>query len=289
VIRLEGCGPAVARNRGAAVLAGDLIGFVDADVLVAPDTLARLAAACGPRIVAAWAPVSPRGSLPGALNRYKCLAQSELYHSMGPTPHHLTTMAAVIRREAFEACGGFDEGWGSVSVEDVELGRALCAAGGRIAMVEEAGVAHLHRYSLPEILRNDFHKVRRHARTTLAHREHDHPATRLAGQGERRQLRYLVGAPLGAGALLGAALGAWPCAGGLLLGLALWERDLVRWMAAAEGPGFALAALPLMALERTTVLAAAAAGAVDHLLDGGREARGRGGARQATQHTSRCV
>src|SRR5437868_4500090 len=41
VVRLTGrsCGPAYARNRGAELAQGEILGFVDADAMISPDTL----------------------------------------------------------------------------------------------------------------------------------------------------------------------------------------------------------------------------------------------------------
>ena len=60
------------------------------------------------------------------------------------------TANLAVRREAFDAIGGFTEGIRSGG--DVDLCRRLVSAGWRIERRPEAVVTHLHRESLPDLL-----------------------------------------------------------------------------------------------------------------------------------------
>jgi hypothetical protein len=81
--------------------------------------------------------------------------------------------------------------------------------------------------------------------------------------GAARQARYLLGVPLGVGVAVCLAAGRPVTAAGLAVALALWERDLVRFLAAQEGAAFAASCLPFMIVERMTAAAAGALGAWD--------------------------
>jgi hypothetical protein len=120
-------------------------------------------------------------------------------------------------------------------------------------------------FGLRHVVRNDLHKVRRHAATTLARRARGCPSVRVEAEGERRQVHYLLGVPLGVGALLAVATGRPLSALALTAALCAWERDLLGAIAREEGPAFAVASVPLLVLERGVVALATVAGGWDHV------------------------
>jgi hypothetical protein len=196
-------------------------------------------------------------------SRYKNLTHRHFtLLQAGPT-RHLTSMLVAVRRAAFVAAGGFDERLQTVSVEDVEFGRTLTDRGGQVILDTDLEATHWHRFTVRRIVKNDFHKARHHARTTLLHRWRGDPSTALGGPGEQRQLHYLIGVPLGAGALLCALGGRWGAAAGLTGALLAWERDLFAYLWRSGGAAFAAGCVPLMVLERGVVLAAVAAGSAE--------------------------
>jgi GT2 family glycosyltransferase len=287
--RIAPAGPAAARNAGARALRGrppndgaDVHVFVDADILVPPHTFARLAAvlAAHPAAAAVWGTVTARhpdagSGLTALVSRYKNATHRHFTRCQprgddgtGAT-RHLTSMLVAVRAPVFEDAGGFDARWDTVSVEDVELGRELHARGHAVRLDHTLEADHLHRFSLLDAVRNDLHKVRRHAATTLARRARGCPSVRVEAEGERRQVRYLLGVPLGAGALLALAAGRPGIAAGLTAALCAWERDLLRQIARDEGRATAVASVPLLVLERGVVTLALVAGGWDHV-------RGRG-------------
>jgi glycosyltransferase involved in cell wall biosynthesis len=265
VLRQANAGPASARNAGAAATTGDILVFVDADIVAPPDTFARLAAgfAADPDAAAIWGTVTAAHPHRGVVSRYKNLTHRHFTLAQARETRHLTTMLAAVRRDAFVAAGGFDMRLRTVSVEDVELGRTLYDRGERVLLDKSLAAEHRHRFSLVGALRNDFHKARHHAKTTLQRRLRGDASVGLDGPGERRQLRYLVGVPLGVGALGAALTGRWALSAGLTAALIGWESDLWGYLREEEGLPFALACVPLMAIERTTVAMAIVAGTVD--------------------------
>lgn len=275
LLRTPPGGPAAARNAGARAAGGELLAFVDADVRPPPDAISRLVAHLDarPEAVAAWATVSARPPVGGRLTRYKNHAHRHftLRLGVGPGPWstpHLTTMLAVVRRAALWRVGGFRSGLTTVSVEDVELGRDLVDAGGVLLLDPTVQVAHAHRFRPAGTLRNDAHKLRRLVAAELARGRR--PSTAPDSPAARRMTAYARGAPLGAAAAACALGGAWPLALPLGLAFALAERDLLAYLCREEGPGFAVACLPWMALERLTAGLAGVAGALDHARGAGR-------------------
>lgn len=265
-VRQDRQGPAAARNLGARVHgeAVDACLFVDADVEVPPDTVRRLARhMASPEVAAAWGTVSDDAPDPSLLSRYKNLVHRHFTLSLGPDPTHLTSMVVLIRRSPFQAVGGFDARWRAVAVEDVELGRDLVDAGFRVCLDLGVEARHRHRYTLEGVLRNDLVKLRSHAGTTLRRLAAGRRSVGPGGPGSGRQARYVLGIPLGVGALAFLVAGQPGPAAGLVGALAVWERDLLKFLAAREGVGFAAACLPLIVLERGTAATAAVLGILD--------------------------
>lgn len=157
-------GPASARNAGAETPWPDAapapwLAFVDADCVPGPGWLAALAALLEDRAIAA-AGGAVRGlrrdTSPARYQRDPLLARyedacSSLY--LGPRPgpvgapegalSYLPSCNLAVRREAFEAVGGFRAGWRFG--EDVDLCWRLHNAGYGLFYHPQAEVAHDHR------------------------------------------------------------------------------------------------------------------------------------------------
>jgi glycosyltransferase involved in cell wall biosynthesis len=150
-------GPANGRNRAAAVTKADLLFFVDADVVLAPDALEKLVA-----------PFSAHDVV-GAFGSYDTNPPSRRLSSIYVNlRHHFTHQmgdreastfwsgVGLIRRQPFLALGGFDAAlFPHPSIEDVELGARIIASGGRIRLVPEAQGAHWKDWRLKQLLHAD--------------------------------------------------------------------------------------------------------------------------------------
>ncbi len=265
ILRQQNAGPAGARNAGAAACDSEFIVFVDADIVVPADTFERLDHGFQghEEVVAIWGTVTAAHPHPGVVSQYKNLTHRHFTLQQDQTTRHLTTMLAAVRRDAFARVGGFDTRMKTVSVEDVELGRSLYESGGVVWVDVELAAEHRHRFTFFGAIRNDFHKARCMARTTLVRRWRGEAAVAVEGAGERRQVHYLVGVPLGAGAVGAALLGRWRLSAVLTGALLLWERELFGYLASQGGWTFATACVPLMAIERANVACAVVVGAAD--------------------------
>ena len=257
VVRQPNRGPAAARNRGAAEVEGDVLVFVDADIEVPRDAFATLATALmSPSVGAAWGTVTAAHPHPGLVSRYKNLSHLHFTTCLDTETRHLTTMTAAVRREAFEGVGGFDETFHRVSVEDVELGRDLHDAGWRVVLERRVVCVHWHRFTLAGALVNDFCKLRALVAATLRRRAQGRPSTTAFDRAASRQRWYAASAPFGAvavGALL-CGRPAWAVMAAAAMVAMEWK--LWRFLATHEGTGFALACIPIMALERVNALLA---------------------------------
>jgi len=248
-------GPAAARNLGAGAAEGELLFFLDADVMVRPDTLSRIVAAFErdeiEGVIGVQAAEMRHRDL---VSQYKNLWMRWTYcRRRGEVPLFYTT-AAAIRRDAFLRAGGFDQGYATPNVEDTAFGQKLARLGIRVCIDPELEVEHVKRYSLAGLLRTDFARAVSLTRLKLRERRE------LAQNNTSVPLRYMASVPLatlGVPALIaGAALGSAAAAGAggfALAGTLALNGSFLAAIRGSEGTGRALAAIPLLWLELLVV------------------------------------
>ena len=148
-------GAAGARNAGAAAAQGDILVFVDADVVVHQDVRDRILARFG----TAGAPDAVFGSYddapahPSPVSRLRNLLHHHVHQiNAGPRTSFWTGLGAV-RRDAFRAVGGFDTG--IAMMEDIELGMRLHLGGYRIELDPALQGTHLKRWTWASMAHTD--------------------------------------------------------------------------------------------------------------------------------------
>lgn len=150
-------GAAFARNRGAELARGDVLVFVDADVAVHTDTLARIeqVLADNADLAAVFGSYDDDPAEHDLFSRYKNL----LHHfTHQHAPREAMTFWAgcgAIRHEVFLGLGGFDERYTRPSIEDIELGARLWRAGQRVWLCPEIQCTHLKRWTPRALFRSD--------------------------------------------------------------------------------------------------------------------------------------
>jgi hypothetical protein len=250
-------GPAVARNAGAALARGDVIFFVDADVLVHPDTVEKTAGTFVEHqdVAAVFGSYDDRPDHSSLVSRYRNLLHHYVHQQGSREASTFWAGCGAVRRSVFAAVGGFDERYTRPSIEDIELGVRLRAAGHRILLKPDIQVTHLKRWTFTGTLRSDI-------------RDRAIPWTRLILAQSRipddlntsRENRVAAGAAwvlagglavlvvaLVTGRGVAALAGSFVAAGGAVGILAL-NRRLYVFLLRKGGPAFAAGAVAMHAL-----------------------------------------
>jgi glycosyltransferase involved in cell wall biosynthesis len=159
VLRLaENSGAAAARNRGAAKARGEVLFFVDADVVLAPGALERVARnfADHPDLAALFGSYDAKPSAQNLVSQYRNLLHHYVHQIGNTEAFTFWSGCGAIRKAAFEAVGGFDEDKTWRSIEDIELGYRLRRLGHRILLDKDLQCTHLKRWTLASMIRTDF-------------------------------------------------------------------------------------------------------------------------------------
>ncbi len=254
-----GSGPAAARNAGVARTAGEIVVFVDSDVEVHPDALRRLREAFErePAVDAVFGAYDDQPVARAVVSRFRNLLHHHVHASAGGPATTFWAGLGAVRREAFDAVGGFDaQRYPRPCIEDIELGMRLHAAGRRIALDPAVRGTHLKRWTLASMLRTD-----------LAARGAPWVALRLQrGGAGGAALNLAWGQRIAAGAAVVAAGAALSGRGRLaLVALAVMIAPNARFyalLARRGGPRLALSGVPLHLLHHLTAALSVPAGVV---------------------------
>lgn len=151
----ESKGPATARNIGAQHATGDILFFMDADVMLFPDTLERIRTAfnTNPDMDAL---IGSYDDAPGAANflsQYKNLFHHYTHQTANRRACTFWGACGAIRSNAFFAVGGFDKRYRYPSVEDIDLGYRLVKAGYSIQLDKAVQVKHLKHWKPISLLK----------------------------------------------------------------------------------------------------------------------------------------
>ncbi len=176
----ENVGFGAAANRGAELAAGDLLLLVNPDAWLVGDALERMArrlerdpevAAVAPRLAYpdgrpqwSWSP--DRGLIGEALQKAAnpCERLPGVHQAVEAVlrvvagPGWFTAACMLLRREAFDGVGGFDEGY-KLYFEDADLALRLRAAGWRLTRERAARAVHLRGGSaVPEEVEAEYRR-----------------------------------------------------------------------------------------------------------------------------------
>lgn len=153
----ENVGPGPARNYGARHSTGEILFFVDADVVIAPGTLKKAVQSllADPSFAAVFGSYDAQPSEPDAVSQYRNLLHHFVHQTAAVEASHFWAGLGAIRRGAFFDVGGFDENRFARAIEDIELGYRLRKNGYAISLNRELQGKHLKKWSLGSMFRTD--------------------------------------------------------------------------------------------------------------------------------------
>lgn len=150
-----------ARNKGALMAKGDVLVFIDSDILVQKDMLSKVAEhfknSCITAVVGRLGEHIRFDNFP---SQYKNLWMYNTFEHLPYEVSLLFTSISAIRRNIFLEFGGFNINYRYPNVEDNELGIRLKAAGHKIILDKTLQVEHLKYYTVITILKTHYFRTK---------------------------------------------------------------------------------------------------------------------------------
>ncbi|NOT46367.1 MAG: glycosyltransferase [Acidobacteria bacterium] len=151
-------GPAAARNLAAETAEGEILMFVDADVVVKPETIGKVAERFErqPEISALFGSYDDEPAEKNFLSQYKNLQHHFVHQNSSSKASTFWSGLGAVRREVFVEQGGFDCRKFSVpSIEDIDLGFRMSKAGRQIILDRSIQAKHLKKWKIIPHLRTE--------------------------------------------------------------------------------------------------------------------------------------
>jgi glycosyltransferase involved in cell wall biosynthesis len=164
VLRLDHqSGPAFARNFGSREAKGEILLFIDSDIVLRKDTVARVANDFNenPDVVAVFGSYDDQPLEKDFFSQYKNLQQHFVHQVSSTEAVTFWAGCGAIRKDIFFSLQGFDENkYSGPCIEDIELGYRLKKIGHRILLDKALQVTHLKRWTFNSLLISDiFHRA----------------------------------------------------------------------------------------------------------------------------------
>lgn len=149
-------GPGLARNLGASSAQGEVLFFVDADVVVPRDAVSRVASALAdPAVDAIFGSYDDEPAAKNFVSQYKNLMHHFVHQTSGADSTSFWAGCGAVRKSAFRAVNGFASCYRRPSIEDIELGYRLRHAGYQIRLVKDLQSKHLKVWTFRTLVSTD--------------------------------------------------------------------------------------------------------------------------------------
>jgi len=152
----DNAGSAAARNFGARHARGEVLMFIDADVLIAPNTIVHVLRFFSqhPEFAGVFGSYDAHPRAEGLVSQYRNLLHHYVHQHGKSEASTFWSGCGAILRSAFEMVGGFNNDF-TTKMEDVELGYRLKRAGYRIRLDKTLQVTHLKQWTFKSMIQSD--------------------------------------------------------------------------------------------------------------------------------------
>jgi glycosyltransferase involved in cell wall biosynthesis len=151
-------GPAAARNVGAKYATGEILVFVDADVLVRPDLLkiVREEFQKDSSLAALFGSYDDSPAETDFCSSFKNLLHHYVHQTSSEQASTFWTGCGAIRKTVFDALGGFNTAlYSRAAIEDIEFGMRLRQENRKVRLLKNLQVKHLKRWTAQSIIMTD--------------------------------------------------------------------------------------------------------------------------------------
>lgn len=156
-------GPAAARNFGSKEARGDILLFVDSDIVIQKDTLSQIVYDFDTKsdIAALFGSYDDSPAEQNFSSLYMNLRHHFVHQNSNTEATTFWAGCGAIRKAVFEAVGGYDYNkYSRPCIEDIELGLRLRKNGYQIYLDKNIQVKHLKKWTLKSVIRTDiFHRA----------------------------------------------------------------------------------------------------------------------------------
>jgi glycosyltransferase involved in cell wall biosynthesis len=161
LIRLDqNQGAAVARNIGAKQARGNILLFIDSDVIIMNDTMAKIQSTFTQKkadvVVGIYAAQHP---FEGIASNYKNLHLRYTRMIMEEEVHIFDGSCVAIQKEVFDRVSGFDENIKILAGEDWDLANRISETGYRIILDKSIPFIHRKYYTVSNLFQTDLRKA----------------------------------------------------------------------------------------------------------------------------------
>lgn len=147
------------RNIGARISTGDILVFLDSDVIIKPDTLLNLVNSFenseASAVVGLYA---VNHSYKSIFSKYKNLWIRYSYLKSQPSIDWIFAAISGIKKDVFLQISGFDESLKTNQIDDIELGKRISSLGLKIILNPKVEVIHQKEYSFSTFISNEYNR-----------------------------------------------------------------------------------------------------------------------------------